>query len=82
MVPFGDDAASDDVGGLTVENGSDRIAVYGQTDLTRDKTGLGKAKEMAAFFQAVVDALEKDAALPEQVARPPVTVNVLYPFGT
>ena len=37
---FADDAASMNVGELTIENGKDRVAVYGQLDLTRDKAGL------------------------------------------
>lgn len=40
LTPFADDAASIPIGELTVENGTDRIALYGSLDLTRDKQGL------------------------------------------
>ena len=34
LKPFADDAASISIGELTVENGTDRIALYGSLDLT------------------------------------------------
>ena len=40
LTPFADDAASTSIGSLTVENGTDRIALSGSLDLTRDKAGL------------------------------------------
>ena len=40
LKPFQDDGTSIGIGGFTIENGTDRIAVYGQTDITRDQAGL------------------------------------------
>ena len=36
---FADDAVSVSIGKFTVENGTDRIALYGSLDLTRDRRG-------------------------------------------
>ena len=43
LTPFADDAASVSIGKLTVENGTDRVSLYGLLDLTRDKHGLAQA---------------------------------------
>ena len=40
FAPYADDAASLTIGGLTVENGRDGIALYGNLALTRAKVGL------------------------------------------
>jgi hypothetical protein len=68
--PYADDAASMSVGELTIENGQDRVAVYGQLDLTRDKAGLKLAHELKAVLDAAVHHLEAAHDLPEQVPAP------------
>ena len=47
LTPFADDAASVSIGSLTVENGTDRVAIYGSLDLTHDKQGLAHALALA-----------------------------------
>ncbi len=37
LTPFADDAASVSIGKLTIENGTDRVALYGSLDITRDQ---------------------------------------------
>ena len=44
FAPFAGDSTSTTVAGLTVENGTDGIALYGQADITRDKEGLRNAR--------------------------------------
>jgi hypothetical protein len=39
MKPYAEDATSMSIGELTLENGRDRVSVYGNLDLTRDKQG-------------------------------------------
>jgi hypothetical protein len=39
FAPFADEAASITIDKLTIENGTDRITLYGSLDLTRDKVG-------------------------------------------
>ncbi|WP_292496635.1 hypothetical protein [Methylobacterium sp.] len=77
FVPFADDAAVRMIGGLAIENGTDRIALHGSLDIARDKAGLDRAKALAATLAAIVAALE-GAPLPDAVAetvRPAETVK-------
>ncbi len=80
--PFSDDSASLSIGDLTVENGADRIALYGSLDLTRDKEGLKRARALKALVDSVVKTLERDKALPDKAAppEPPEQVQVKNPF--
>ena len=79
--PFADEATSLQVGKLTIENRTDRVSLYGQLDLTRDKEGLRQAGRLAAVLRAVVQALEHDPDLPGQVAPPEPAETVENPFG-
>lgn len=81
MKPYADDSASRGIGGLTVENGRDRVALYGSLDLTRDAAGLACARELRTLLEAVVRALEADPALPETLAAPRPPREVPNPFG-
>ncbi|AXY21597.1 hypothetical protein CD178_00793 [Komagataeibacter saccharivorans] len=67
LVPFADNSASRTIGGMTVENGTDSIAFYGQTDLDRDRAGLERAQALLAFFQRVVDTLSAQKDLPDSL---------------
>ncbi|GJD59652.1 hypothetical protein [Methylobacterium dankookense] len=67
--PFADDSAVRNLGGLSFENGRDRIGLHGSLDLTRDKAGLALARELKRTAAAIVAALES-ADLPEAVAEP------------
>lgn len=67
FAPFADDAAVQTIGGLSIENGRDRIAIHGSLDLGRDATGLERARAAAAALAAIVAALEAEP-LPEQLA--------------
>jgi hypothetical protein len=78
--PFADDAASLGIGELTLENGTARVAVYGQLDLTRDKAGLKRARELKAVLDAVVRHLEAAHDLPDQLPLPEPTKTVENPF--
>ena len=79
--PYADDAASLDIGELTLENGRDRIAVYGSLDLTRDKAGLKRARALKAVLDAVVGHLEAAHDLPDTVPEPDAPTSVANPFG-
>lgn len=70
MTPFADDSAATGIGDMQVENGRDRIAVYGSLDLTRDKAGLALAHGLRALLDTVIAVLEADHALP--AAIPPL----------
>jgi hypothetical protein len=79
--PFANDADSIGIGGLTVENGTDKIAVYGNLDITRDKAGLVAARKLKALVDAAVAALEADKSLPDRIAPPKPADEVENPFG-
>ncbi|GBU19743.1 MULTISPECIES: hypothetical protein [Methylobacterium] len=74
---YADDSTVQTIAGLTVENGTTRIALHGTLDITRDRTGLGHARTLRDLLGAVVKALEA-ADLPETVAEndePPTPVR-------
>ncbi len=83
FAPFADDTASATACGLTAENGRDRIALYGEGEITRDQAGLAQAKALLALLGDVVTALSGDAALPKRVpaAKAKATKAVRNPFG-
>ena len=80
LTPFADNAASLSIGEMTLENGQERIALYGNLDLTRDKQGLQHARALKAVLDQVVRVLEADKALPDRIAPPEKPVQVKNPF--
>jgi hypothetical protein len=79
--PFSDDSASLSIGELTVENGTDKVALYGSLDVTRDKSGLKQAKALKAAVDAIVNALEQDKALPDESGPTEEPQQVKNPFA-
>jgi hypothetical protein len=65
--PFANESESLEISGLTIENRTDRVQMYGQIHLTRDKGGLADAKALKTIIDAVIKALESEKDLPEQV---------------
>ena len=80
MTPFANASESLGIGGLTVENRTDRVALYGSLDLTRDKQGLAHARKLKALLDEVVQALEAAEELPDRVAAPEAPETVKNPF--
>lgn len=81
MVPFADDAASVSIGALTVENGRDKVALYGSLDLTRDKQGLVHAQALQALLTQVVQRLEAMHDLPDATPAASTPKSVPNPFA-
>ena len=80
--PFADEAVALRIGGLTAENLLDRVSLWGNLDLTRDRAGLQRARELRALLDTVVAALEGEGkALPERIAPPEPPSTVKNPFG-
>lgn len=77
--PFADDKSLT-IGDLTVENDADRIAFYGDIDITRDKLGREHAENLKAVLDAICVALAGDAALPDRIAAPDKPDHVNNPF--
>jgi hypothetical protein len=65
--PFENESESDSIGNLTIENRTDRVTIYGNVHLTRDKAGLAHARALRDFLNQVVRALEDDRNLPERL---------------
>jgi hypothetical protein len=81
LKPYADDAASLQIGELTLENGRERVAVHDSLDLTRDRAGLAHARALKAALDEVVRALEAEPRLPDQVAPPQAPKRVKNPFA-
>ena len=80
LIPFADDAASLLIGKLTIENGTDRLAIYGSLDITRDHRGLAQARALQVILDQAVRTLEDQKDLP-QVLAPVAVKTVKNPFG-
>ena len=79
--PFENEADSFSIDDLTIENRTDRVVVYGNVDLTRDKPGLERARALKAHVDAVVTALEQAKNLPDKVEPPREPETVKNPFA-
>ncbi|WP_457094225.1 hypothetical protein [Microvirga sp. P5_D2] len=79
--PFSDDSTSLSIGEFTIENGTDKVALYGSLDVTRDKNGLKQAKALKAAVDAIVKALEQDKALPDESGPTEEAQQVKNPFA-
>jgi hypothetical protein len=81
FTPFADDAASIAIEKLTIENGAERLALYGSLDITRDKIGLRHALALKAIIDQAVQALTADPALPERQPPANKSKTVRNPFN-
>ena len=54
--------------GLTIENRTDRVSIYGTLDITRDNAGQRDARALKQVVDAIVATLD-GADLPEKVAK-------------
>jgi len=80
ITPYSNESDAITIGGLTVENRVDRIAIYGDIDITRDRRGLNRARDLMDVLQAVVDMLEAEKNLPEIISLPDTTDSIINPF--
>jgi hypothetical protein len=81
FAPFADDVVSTSIGQLTIENGTDRIALYGTLDITRDRQGLANAQALKAVVDQTVQCLAGETDLPNTVAPDAVPKTVRNPFA-
>ena len=80
ITPFANDSEAISLGGLTIENGTDQVSLYGSLDLTRDKAGLQQARVLKAAVDAIVAALEAEQNLPNEITPPTEPEQVKNPF--
>ena len=67
--PFENGTESHAIHDLTVENQLDCVSIYGNLQLTKDRSGLQAAKALQALLNEVVYALEHEEHLPEKIFR-------------
>lgn len=79
--PFAEDASVQTFAGFSIENGTQRIALHGSLDLTRDRAGLERARTLKSLFEAIVVTLETED-LPDSIPDEPETAEpVRNPFA-
>ena len=76
--PFADEAASQDIAGLTFENHIDRISIYGQSVIMRDQQGLTQILAIQAQLNEIIATLQA-SDLSVQVENKPI-IMVDNPF--
>ena len=79
IVPFANEADAISIGGLSIENRTDRISIYGSIDITRDRAGLAHAEQLQALFASIVAAMRAES-LPDRISIKPAE-DVDNPFG-
>jgi hypothetical protein len=77
--PFQNEEETFKIDQLTVENRLDRVQIYGSVDITRDKIGLGRVKELQVLINSVVAALSSED-LPDTVTVEEPTI-IKNPFN-
>ena len=82
FIPYADEAATMRLDGMTVENRLDRVSLYGSLDLTRDRAGLERARQLQSLLEAAISVLEGEGErLPQRVATGEGNDTVRNPFG-
>ncbi len=81
ITPFANEADSVGIADLTIENQTDRVSVYGNIDLTRDRQGLKHARALRDLMDRIVKALEAEKNLPDTLPPPAAPEEVDNPFA-
>lgn len=64
---FADEERSVEREGVTVENRTDEVVIYGDTSIPRTTAGLRRALFLRAVLDDAIAALERDPALPDEL---------------
>ena len=80
LIPFADDASSVSIDKLRIENGTDRIAISGSLDITRDKQGLAHAQVLKMLLDQAVHRLETEKDLPDRIPAPSAPKGLRNPL--
>lgn len=76
--PF-DGNQSVSVGDLTIENAEDKVILYGDLEITRDKAGLENLQKLLSLLESTKKILEKEN-LPDKIENKP-TEKIKNPFN-
>ncbi len=77
--PFANESDFLQIDGLSIENRTDRVSIYGDMEITRDKKGLKTAIQVATLLTAIIKKLSAET-LPDTVPPPKASDNVKNPF--
>ena len=72
FMPFKNEIQSIEFQGLTLENGTSSINIYGNMNITRDKAGLDKAVQLNAILEMAIARMKDDLShneLPDEVVK-------------
>lgn len=70
MEPFANDSDALIIAGdFNVENGTDKISMFGSIDITRDKRGLVIARQLKDVLDRITEVLESDPSLTDRVVQ-------------
>lgn len=83
FTPFADDETSRELHGLTFENGTDALAVYGSAVFTRDAAGRAALAAVLDVLRRAVDALDQAGSAAQALPDPGAecATSVGNPFG-
>lgn len=81
FMPFDDHGESVGIAGMTVENGADRIEIYGRLTLDRDRNSLENARALKSVLDAVITRLQSERDLPERAPSGETSHPVKNPFA-
>lgn len=79
FVPFADAVASMEIDGLTFENGTDAVALYGSVSFTRDAVGRNRLAGVLAVLDRL-RAVMDEGALPDAIGGDEAPQTVANPF--
>lgn len=80
LVPFADDETAMTIGDFNVENGTQRLALFGSIDITRDAAGLRKARALRDLLDAAIRQIEASPAVVQPAAPSPSVRTTDNPF--
>lgn len=72
---FADDDTALTIGGLTIENGQERVSISGSADIAADKTGLAQARALQQALGSIIAALEAKGDLPDEASASPAVTK-------
>lgn len=80
--PLEDAESVVNVGGLSIENGSDTLLVNGSLELARDEKSIERARQLAELFSKIANKLDADvkAGLTSDPVEEGAVTEVSNPF--
>jgi hypothetical protein len=69
FMAFQNETDSFQIGEMSIENRLDRISIYGNLEITKDKKGLSAALVLKRIVDASIEEMKRDKNLPEQISE-------------